>query len=243
MIDKVFANDVECNKNSDGTYSFVVPTSDVEITVTYKVISNITVTESLEATITVDKTSAASGEIVTISVSNIIDGKAVGDITVSGLNGSVVVSGGNGTYEFTMPSEDVTVTVTFVDYVAPEVPFANKSYEGSRTTSDYDPEWDEYLSIIDTLKLAFSEDGSKVNVYLTKNYNRSETTEQILDLPYNYTEPSGETTTGTITIELNSSTLITLIYDSTADTFRIGNDVTYNGTTYYLGPTTLSLIA
>ena len=142
-----------------------------------------------------------------------------------------------------MPSEDVTVTVTFVDYVAPEVPFANKSYEGSRTTSDYDPEWDEYLSIIDTLKLAFSEDGSKVNVYLTKNYNRSETTEQILDLPYNYTEPSGEATTGTITIELNSSTLITLIYDPTADTFRIGNDVTYNGTTYYLGPTTLSLIA
>ena len=243
VIDKVFANDVECNKNSDGTYSFVVPTSDVEITVTYKVISNITVTESLEATITVDKTSAASGEIVTISVSNIIDGKAVGDITVSGLNGSVVVSGGNGTYEFTMPSEDVTVTVTFVDYVAPEVPFANKSYEGSRTTSDYDPEWDEYLSIIDTLKLAFSEDGSKVNVYLTKNYNRSETTEQILDLPYNYTEPSGEATTGTITIELNSSTLITLIYDPTADTFRISNDVTYNGTTYYLGPTTLSLIA
>ena len=243
VIDKVFANDVECNKNSDGTYSFVVPTSDVEITVTYKVISNITVTESEEATITVDKTSAASGEIVTISVSNIIDGKAVGDITVSGLNGSVVVRGTNGTYEFTMPSEDVTVTVTFVDYVAPEVPFANKSYEGSRTTSDYDPEWDEYLSIIDTLKLAFSEDGSKVNVYLTKNYNRSETTEQILDLPYNYTEPSGEATTGTITIELNSSTLITLIYDPTADTFRIGNDVTYNGTTYYLGPTTLSLIA
>ena len=99
------------------------------------------------------------------------------------------------------------------------------------------------MSIIDALKLAFSEDGSKVNVYLTKNYNRSETTKQILDLPYNYTEPSGEVTTGTIVIELNSSTLITLTYDPTADTFRIGNDVTYNGTTYYLGPTTLSLIA
>ena len=239
VIDKVFANDVECNKNSDGTYSFVVPTSDVEITVTYKVISNITVTESLEATITVDKTSAASGEKVTISVSNIIDGKAVGDITVSGLNGSVAVSGANGTYEFTMPSEDVAVTVTFVDYVAPSVPFANKSYEGSRTTSDYDYDFGEYYDIVDTLKLAFSEDGSKLNVYLTKN----EVTKEALNLSYSYSEPSGEATTGTITIELNSSTLITLTYDPTADTFRISDNVTYNGTTYYLGPTTLTLIA
>ena len=176
---------------------------------------------------------------MTISVSNIIDGKAVGDIMVSGLNESVVVRGANGTYEFTMPSEDVTVTVTFVDYVAPEVSFANKSYEGSRTTSDYDPEWDEYLSIIDTLKLAFSEDGSKLNVYLTKN----EVTKEVLNLSYSYSEPSGEATTGTITIELNSSTVVTLTYDPTADTFRISDDVTYNGTTYYLGPTTLSLIA
>ena len=64
-----------------------------------------------------------------------------------------------------------------------------------------------------------------------------------MNLSYSYSEPSGEATTGTITIELNSSTVVILTYDPTADTFRIGNDVTYNGTTYYLGPTTLSLIA
>ncbi|MCI6615365.1 MAG: hypothetical protein MSC51_06020, partial [Mollicutes bacterium] len=116
---------------------------------------------------------------------------------------------------------------------------ANKSYEGSRTTSDYDPDFEEYYDIVDTLKLAFSEDGSKLNVYLTKN----EVTKEALNLSYSYSEPNGEATTGTITIELNSSTVVTLTYDPTSDTFRISNNVTYNGTTYYLGPTTLSLIA
>ena len=77
------------------------------------------------------------------------------------------------------------------------------------------------------------------DVYLTKN----EVTKEVLNLLYSYSEPSGEATTGTITIELNSSTVVTLTYDPTADTFRISDDVTYNGTTYYLGPTTLSLIA
>ena len=49
-----------------------------------------------------------------------------------------------------------------------------------------------------------------------------------MNLSYSYSEPSGEATTGTITIELNSSTVVTLTYDPTADTFRISDIVIYN---------------
>ncbi len=243
VIDKVYANDVECNDNGDGTYSFIAPRADIEITVTYKTLNTITVTESSEATINVDRTTAYSGQTVTISISNITEGKVVDEVSVTGTSGNAVVTKVGDNYQFVMPNEAVNIAVTFTDYVAPTVPFANSTYEGSRTTSDYDYEYDEYYYITDTLNLSFTEDGSKVTVTLTKDNGYSATPKTYENLTYTYVEPTGESTTGTMTIALTSSVTITVTYDISANTFKISDNVTISYDTYYLGPTTLTLKA
>ncbi|MCD8345908.1 MAG: hypothetical protein LUC38_08160 [Oscillospiraceae bacterium] len=105
----------EITKNEEYQFN-VLASSDVIITVTFRLAStptttyNVTVDPKTGGTAYASVQTANEGDIVTITT--IPDsGYTVGSITCPGVNITTVVE--NSTYTFTMPAADVTVTVTF----------------------------------------------------------------------------------------------------------------------------------
>ena len=96
------------NHDSDYTYSYTMPDSEdgVEIKVLFKLIGHnrITVADSINGTVTVDKETAKSGDSITITATP-EKGYEVDTVAV---NGNII----SGT-TFVMPDENVTVNVTF----------------------------------------------------------------------------------------------------------------------------------
>jgi hypothetical protein len=118
-------NAVEVTQQSttDSTrqYTFTMPDSDVTVTVTISDIQiiiispyQITVSSTNGATVTADST-AYSGSTATVEISDIESGAVFDSIAVTDSSGNAVstteVTAGE-KYTFTMPSSDVTVTVT-----------------------------------------------------------------------------------------------------------------------------------
>ena len=89
--------------------TFVMPGFDVTVTTVFERSSyDISIHPSSTGRVSTDKTSAAPGETVTLTVTPV-----TGDELVSISATSVTLNGGGSTYTFTMPSLDVTVTATF----------------------------------------------------------------------------------------------------------------------------------
>ena len=91
--------------------TFVMPTENVEVTVTFKEAEatySVTVNEAENGTVYADKTQAVFGEKVTLNITP--DGKyEIDTITVKGASAVQVTNN-----SFAMPNSDVVVTVTFV---------------------------------------------------------------------------------------------------------------------------------
>jgi azurin len=101
----------------DGTYTFTMPAENVSVTATFTEIQyNITVIETAEGSLSVSSATAANHDTVTITPS--ANDNFTLDATtllVSGDSGNVSTTDeGDGTYTFTMPAEDVTVSGTFI---------------------------------------------------------------------------------------------------------------------------------
>jgi hypothetical protein len=89
--------------------TFVMPAANVTVTVTFKAKKyNVIVEESVNGSVSTDKTEAAVGEKVTLTISPAPEF----ELDVLTVDGQPVEVTGN-TYEFNMPAHDVTVTATF----------------------------------------------------------------------------------------------------------------------------------
>ena len=112
-LDTLSVTDAKGNSITvSGAYTFIMPASNVSINCSFKVITySIILTNSTHGTFSVDKTTAAYRETVTITV-NPDNDYVLDAITVTDANGnSVYVNTNNNT--FFMPESNVTVNCTF----------------------------------------------------------------------------------------------------------------------------------
>ncbi len=107
------SGNVSTTNVGDGTYTFTMPAEDVAVSGTFIPLHTITIDgEITGGTVTSDLETTTAGETVTLTVVA-SDGFTFGSITVTGSQTVDTTDAGDGTYTFTMPAEDVTVTATF----------------------------------------------------------------------------------------------------------------------------------
>lgn len=146
------SNSVSVTDNGDGTYTFTMPNGQVTVSASFTSIGDnggggggytpsnpsyqITVPTTSNGTVTVTPTSAKSGAKVTITATP-NEGYTIGSVTVTNSSGNSisVTDNGDGTYTFTMPASQVTVSVTFT---AIEVPWVNTFTDVSESDWFYD---------------------------------------------------------------------------------------------------------
>lgn len=105
--------------------TFTMPASNVTVTATFTQTNySITAAETTNGTISLSKTTAAAGETITVTATP-ETGYNVFDIKVG--DNHLVISTNN-TAEFTMPSSNVTVSVTFVKSTTPVVFFKDSDF-------------------------------------------------------------------------------------------------------------------
>ena len=124
-LDKVYVN----NKGIEGT-SFVMPKSDVNVTISVKeIISNISITQSSGGTISCDKTQAKYGEKIYITVTPeqnyYVNSKG---LKVNSAEVSISPIYTKTTFEFVMPHTDINISANFI----PPTIFGGKNF------GDYD---------------------------------------------------------------------------------------------------------
>lgn len=99
----------------NGAFSFTMPASNVDVAVTFKALTyNVKTTTSTNGAVRVDLARASAGDKVTITpVPN--TGYKTDTVSVKTPEGRVIntTAASNGTYTFTMPADEVTVSATF----------------------------------------------------------------------------------------------------------------------------------
>lgn len=107
-ISKVTYNDAEITPQN-GVYSFEMPSKAVTVSAEFVRVYSVIVPSSITGgKVVADKTSAASGEKVTLTVTA-DTGFSIGDVKYN--DNAITVSGGK--YSFNMPAADATITATF----------------------------------------------------------------------------------------------------------------------------------
>ncbi len=111
--------EVETAQQADGTYTFTMPASNVTVTATFTAdvvptTYTVTIETATGGKVEADKTDVAEGETVTLTVTP-NSNYNFGSLTVKDADGAKVETTrqADGTYTFTMPASDVTVTATF----------------------------------------------------------------------------------------------------------------------------------
>ena len=96
----------------DGKYSFAMPAENVTIDVTYSQLFDISVTsEHGTVSITDNKTEAIANENVSFTV-QAESGYRIANVSIN--NGDVTYTNEDNTYSFSMPAENVTIDVTYI---------------------------------------------------------------------------------------------------------------------------------
>ena len=96
----------------DGKYSFAMPAENVTIDVTYSQLFDISVTsEHGDVTIVDNKTEAIANENVSFTV-QAESGYRIDSVSIN--NGDITYINDENTYSFTMPAENVTIVVTYI---------------------------------------------------------------------------------------------------------------------------------
>lgn len=110
---------VAVSKVDDATYKFNMPAGNVTISAAFTAVTPSTYTVTLpsgstKGSVTADVTAASAGDTVTLTVAPAANFTAAAPV-VAGISGTAVaVTPGSGnTYTFTMPAENVTVSVSF----------------------------------------------------------------------------------------------------------------------------------
>ena len=115
---------VKLTPNAEGKATFTMPAADVNVTAEYvekkPEAYTVTVNKATNGTVTADKETAAAGDTVTLTVKadETMYSQAVlakDGLKVADSEGAAVActAGADGTYTFTMPADNVTVTATF----------------------------------------------------------------------------------------------------------------------------------
>ena len=106
---------VELAVEENGTYTFIMPASNVTVTATFTRIYTVTVLDTLHGTVTSDKATARPGQTVVITVTPDTCYR-LDALTVTDADNNPVTVSAN--YTFTMPASDVTVSSVFkaIDY-------------------------------------------------------------------------------------------------------------------------------
>ena len=119
--------EVTLTDNKDGTYTFTMPSGDVTVSAAFtkKQYAVSIPAENITGSGTVDAspTTAAKGDTVTLTATP-DDGYKIKSVTVKDSNGKdvPVTDNGDGTYTFTQPAGDVTVTAVFTLEQTPTPP-------------------------------------------------------------------------------------------------------------------------
>ncbi len=106
--------DIPVSTPAEGTCTFTMPAADVVVSATFKAINYTVTTASAEnGTLTADKQTAHYGDIVTLTITP-ATGYELDQLTVKDGETDIPVSTpAEGTYTFTMPANNVTVSATF----------------------------------------------------------------------------------------------------------------------------------
>ncbi len=131
--------------NTSATTTFTMPDSNATVTANFAPTYNLTVASVIGGTATVvanPSSDILGGETVTVTISDIEEGKAFSTIEVKGDDTNISILPTEVTegeeYTFTMPAEDVTVTVTIeTSCTLPEVfyGYSNSSSDAGYNTS------------------------------------------------------------------------------------------------------------
>lgn len=110
---------VAVSKVDDTTYKFTMPAGNVTISAAFTAVTPSTYTVTLpsgstKGSVTADVTAASAGDTVTLTVAPAANFTAAAPV-VAGVSGTAVAvtPGAGNTYTFTMPAENVTVSVAF----------------------------------------------------------------------------------------------------------------------------------
>ncbi|MBQ3446521.1 MAG: hypothetical protein IJG37_02625, partial [Synergistaceae bacterium] len=110
-LESLMVNDAQGRSVNVSGNSFVMPTSNVTVSATFRgVLSSVTVISNTRGTVTADKTSARTGETVTLTATP-IEGYALKFFEVRDASRNLITVTNN---SFTMPSSNVTVWARFM---------------------------------------------------------------------------------------------------------------------------------
>ena len=129
--------------NTSATTTFTMPASNVTVTANFAPTYNVTIADVIGGTATVvanPNSAVLEDETVTVTISSIEEGKAfssievTGDVTTNSITTTEVTAGEE--YTFTMPAENVTVTVNIeMTCVLPESIYSGSNSSTSEETS------------------------------------------------------------------------------------------------------------
>lgn len=157
---------VEVSKQDDETYTFTMPTANVAITAMFELIPptmykiNIAPTEN--GTVTSDKTKAAVGETITLTVT-LADGYELSELYYMIGTGKTSITGTT----FAMPESDVTVYATFTekeDPTDPEEPVDPPVVDPTNYYNIYNETTYDFIDVSFSRNVV--REGGSVNVYL-----------------------------------------------------------------------------
>lgn len=157
---------VEVSKQDDETYTFTMPTANVAITAMFELIPptmykiNIAPTEN--GTVTSDKTKAAVGETITLTVT-LADGYELSELYYMIGTGKTSITGTT----FAMPESDVTVYATFKekeDPTDPEEPVDPPVVDPTNYYNIYNETTYDFIDVSFSRNVV--REGGSVNVYL-----------------------------------------------------------------------------
>ena len=108
-------NPVSTTPGANGTYTFLMPASNVNVNATFSLIPTITIGSMTHGAVTADMAEASAGTTVTLTVTP-SPNYDLGTLTVTDADNNPVSTtpSANGTYTFTMPASNVTVNAIFV---------------------------------------------------------------------------------------------------------------------------------
>ena len=153
--------EIVVSPDEDGDFTFEMPDSDVEVTVTTKPTEyNITVKDVSNGSAVTNMNSATAGETVTITA-DADTGYEVNSVKVTcGSTPVFVTPGDDGKYTFTMPVGDVTVNVTTKATLYPIT--VNDVPNGNATSNMDRAKKGEIVTITATAALGYAVDSVKV---------------------------------------------------------------------------------
>ena len=209
-IVSVYANNSECDKGEENTYTFIMPAKDVTLSIELDknldgdtslddeepILYTITYEQSEDYTVTLNKTEAKAGESVEIIIDT---GYTIVSVYA---NNSECDKGEENTYTFIMPAKDVTLSIEL-----------DKNLDGDTSLDDEEPilytiTYEQSEDYIVTLNKSEAKEGENIEITINTEYTitlvqaNGIECEKVEENKYSFTMPAENVS---LTIELNKN--------------------------------------